>query len=246
MWLRKSWLSALLSAILCNQRGDTFIHWPRSEPSPCTKLPQYIYSKAMTNKPLHSHLASTSRWAREDWLGRQHLSPEPGQPERVHEFCSSDRAAGCKQTWWDSAGCYWMLWSATGCSRTWWSTRCALVPQMPLWALQATGRDRMSPCRGSCHHPCVNSWCIAESPVQVQRSWAHRPVWVCPVYTYQVYSLIQKAEGFAGRPLRWMHSCLRHISHLTEKGTATWHLILAPSMAVSCICRPEQIASRPM
>lgn len=78
-------------------------------------------------------------------MGRQNLSPAPAQPERVNEFSSSDRAAGCTQIRWDSAGCYRMLWSATGCSRTWWRTRCALGPQMLSWALQAAGRDSMSP-----------------------------------------------------------------------------------------------------
>lgn len=156
MWLHKSQHSAFLSAVLHNQRGNTFIHWPRSEPSPCTKLPQYIYSvkghnstlftiPLQWNKPLHSHLASISRWAREGWLGRRHLSPAPARPERVNEFCSCDRAAGCRWMWRDSAGCYRMLWSATGYNRTWWSTRWALVPQMLPWALQDTGRDRMSP-----------------------------------------------------------------------------------------------------
>lgn len=109
--------------------------------------------------------------------------------------------------------------------------------------LAGTGRH---PCRGSCHHPCVNSWRADKSPVQVQRTLAHTAVWACSGCRCQIYSLIQKPEGFAGRPPRGMCSCPRHISHLTEKGSATWHLILAPRMALSCICRPEQVASRPV
>lgn len=232
--------------VRCKRRH--VLHCPRCEPSPCTKLPQYTHSVKghnwINNKPLHSHLVAISAWAREGWLGRQHLSlHQYSQKKEINSAAATGQQAvhrgdGIQQ---DATGCCGVPQDAAEPG----GGQDVFVPQMLLWALQASGRDRMSPLQRQLPSSQCKSCCVDKSPGQVQRSWALGPGWAPSVHTCQAHSLVQNPEGAAGR-LRWMCSCPRRISHLAGKGSPTWHLILAPSKAASCICRPEQISSRPV
>lgn len=107
-------------------------------------------------------------------MGRQHLSlHQHSQKKEINSAAATGQQAvhrgdGIQQ---DATGCCGVPQDAAEPG----GEQDVFVPQMLLWALQATGRDRMSPLQRQLPSSQCNSCCVDKSPGQVQRSWALRP-----------------------------------------------------------------------